>query len=76
VRAALAELRDPKLRIVHELWAQAPTGSVAADALDAADTQEAQGTPHVSSPNEPRPSEGLGAAVANRVREALGWRRL
>lgn len=44
VRQAMAELRDPQRRLLHELWAQLPADAAAAS-LPAASSAEASSTP-------------------------------
>jgi len=79
VRAALAELRDPERRLLHELWASAPppTPKPNADAnANGSPTKPSAGDPYRGDADtdanaSPRPQPGFAGAFA-----LFGWGRL
>ena len=58
VRLAMAALRDPDKRLVHELWVQAATSAAARDR--AAKTKDARTQPAQTAPRWPEARRALG----------------
>jgi hypothetical protein len=53
VRKAMAELREPRRRLLHELWAQLPVAKAATPSAAPAVTPAAAGSSDVSPPQAP-----------------------